>query len=37
MILEVLRHLFSPVEALLDLCVSDVTTYDDCTVEAEAS
>ena len=35
MILEILRHLLTSVKTLLDLCMSDVTTYDDCTIEAE--
>ena len=35
MILEILWHFLSPVKTLLDLSMSDVTAYDDCTVEAE--
>ena len=36
MILKILRHLLSPVKTLLDLCVSDVATYDDGTVKAQS-
>ena len=34
---EVLWHRLTLVEHLLDACVSDVTCYDECTLEVEAS
>jgi hypothetical protein len=36
MVLQVFRHRFASVEACLNLSVSDVAAYDDCSVEGEA-
>ena len=36
MVFEILRHLLATVQTFLDLSMGDVTSYDDCAVEAQA-